>query len=838
MPLKPKCAELVQRAARELGHSKDLPDAKLDAIDSRLRSTMRYLARTDPNWQGKSPDQRTLEAAKQAMEDIKREADRKVANANLQVVKSAAADARIGSAQGDTRSASLVHDIDRTGDYITGVKHGFLANLMDLLDAVKSRQGASLGRKVAMFLFDVQNPGMTVDLAREIFASGDGHTGNKIAQAGAKAWLETVEKMRNRFNSAGGDVGKLDYGYLPQPHDANRVRSAGMEAWVNKILPSLDRARMIDEAGVPLDDAAAREVLGKIWETISSEGLNKQEVGEFKGSGARANSGSDARELHFKSAEGYLSYLNEFGRGSMYDAMIGHVGKLSRDIGLVERYGPNPNSFMNLEFQKAAKADKRNIGDLPRSFGSRPQSYWDIVNGTASVPQSARFAQIGTDVRNIQTFKLGGAVISSITDLGNYFVSVGYNKLPYWDAFKNIGKSAASGETKRFLTSHGIIAESMAGDLNRWTNDNIKANWSGRLANSTLRLSLLNAWTDSIRRAFSLTMMQGIARMAGKDWDALTQWDRFLMERKGVTADDWAVIRKGELTNFNGVDHLTPEGILASKDPKATEVLTKYLGLIQDESEFAVLNPDLATRVIVTGGASQRGTIRGELARSVMQFKSFPLAMISRHWNRMLDAPKVTDGSAPWLANRVVYAGAMMVSATAFGAIAYQVKQIFSGKDPVDMTGPHAGKFWAKAAAQGGGLSIVGDMLLNDPGNSVSDTIRSTTGTIVGPSISTAVQAVAIPAENAWAKAKGNKTHLAAQSIGLARQNMPLVNIWYVKSAIDHAGMHALQENLSPGYLGRMQQQAAKDWGQRYWWKPGTGGPQRAPDFGRAIGEY
>jgi hypothetical protein len=50
-------------------------------------------------------------------------------------------------------------------------------------------------------------------------------------------------------------------------------------------------------------------------------------------------------------------------------------------------------------------------------------------------------------VRNVQTFgKLAGAVISSITDVGTYAVSTGYNKLPYWDAIANIGKVAASKE--------------------------------------------------------------------------------------------------------------------------------------------------------------------------------------------------------------------------------------------------------------------------------------------------------------------------------------------------------------------------------------------------------
>ncbi|WP_428245901.1 hypothetical protein, partial [Enterococcus gallinarum] len=80
-----------------------------------------------------------------------------------------------------------------------------------------------------------------------------------------------------------------------------------------------------------------------------------------------------------------------------------------------------------------------------------------------------------------------------------------------------------------------------------------------------------------------------------------------------------------------------------------------------------------ATRVMSSGGGEQRGTMRGELARSVMQFKSFPIAMVSRHWRRMLDTPQGLDG-APVAANRVAYAGALFASLGALGAIAYQTK--------------------------------------------------------------------------------------------------------------------------------------------------------------------
>ncbi|MEC5164068.1 hypothetical protein [Janthinobacterium sp. CG_S6] len=829
--MKPQCRQAVERAA-----GRTLTQAEIKKIEDRISGTMRNLARTDPaGWRAKGADQRVLDAATQAMADIQAEAALKVTRAGMQIIKTAAMESRVVdlmASYAEGRNKALVHEMDNTHSYIEGVKRETMGNLMDLLDAVNSKQGASAGRKTMMVLFDAENPQMSRDLATEIFENAAGSTGNALAKAGAKAWLESIEGMRQRFNAGGGDVGRLDYGYLPQPHDQGRVRGdaspAARDKWVQSIMPQLDRGRYLQEDGARLTDQQLAGVLERAWETIATGGLNKMEPGKFSGSGARANAGSETRQIHFKDAGAYLQYMGKYGGGSMYDAMLGHIGGLSRDIGLVERYGPNPAQQMRLQMDLAEKADT----GVKRAFGLRPESYWDLLNGKTGMAENGNIAQVAQDLRNIQVFgKLAGAVISSVTDVGSYFVTTGFNKLPYWEALKNIGKQL-DGDTRDFLTMHGVIAETMVSNLNRWSGDNIKNTWSGRLANSTMKLSLMNAWTDTLRRSFAMTMMGGLAKMSKTEWAALTEWDRSHLGRKGITADDWDVIRAGQLTQFNGADFLTPEAIRASADPRAGEVVAKMLGLITDESEYAVINPDLATRAMASGGGLSRGTVRGELARSVMQFKSFPIAMISRHWRRMMEAPQGLDG-APVLGNRLMYGAAMMTSLTALGAVAFQTKQLVQGKDPVDMTTP---KFWTRALAQGGGMGIVGDFIFTDPTENPGDATANAIKNVAGPTVGSAFDiGYKLGVENIYEAAKGKDMHLAAESIRVGRSHLPYVNLWFAKAAIDHAGLHALQENLSPGYLGRMQQRARRDWDQDYFWAPGSGGPDRAPDL-TAVG--
>ena len=828
--MNPKCVQAVN-SARVAAGGKPMTEAQIGNIDARMARTMRMLARQDPAaWMALPADQRLLMAAQQAAADIAQEAARKVANAQAQVLRTAEVETAITATQarqGWSRTRSWVDHMERTDNYVEGVKRDYTRNLIDLIEASASRQDASAGRQALMVLFDAQNPIMTRDLALEVFAQGKAGTGNALAKAGAEAWLKVAEGMRQRFNAAGGDVGRLDYGYLPQAHDQARVLARGRDRWATEVLPLLDRSRYVREDGARMTDAEVLDALRGAWETISSDGANKTAPGAFKGTGARANRGSESREIHFKDGEAYLQYLRDFGTGSMYDAMIGHVGGLSRDIGLVERYGPNPEAQARLQHDLAARAD----GKGGRVFGNLPESYWSVLSGASGVAQSARVAQIGTHVRNIETFaKLQGSVLSSLTDLATYFTTTGFNRLPYFDALRNIG-AAMTTDTREFMNAHGMIADSLISDLNRWSGENVANAWSGKLASATMRLSLMNAWTDSLRRAFSLTMMQGIGRLRATAWDQLSQYDRWRMESKGITADDWAIIQQAAPEVHRGADVVTPDGIYATGDPRAGEVVAKYLGMITDETDAAVLSPDLATRVVTSAGGLQRGTMPGELMRAVTQFKSFPIAMISRHWRRAMSSPGDMDG-APMLANRLAYSGALMVSLTALGAIAFQTKQLVAGKDPVDMT---TGKFWGKALAQGGGLGFLGDVLLRDS----TDDRAPQQGLfeLAGPAFGSAAELYELTKGNFDEWAAGKDTHAGAEWIRFLRGHSPLVNLWYAKAALDHAGLQAMQEAVSPGYLERIQNLARKQWGQEYWWAPGEAVPERAPDLSAVTGE-
>lgn len=814
-------SECIQAVAQAIGRSVTQQEAQ--NIESRIMDSMKQLARKDPAaWQQMSREARLNAAADDAGKALQHDAGKAKQRAALTILAHDRVLNRYSAlvADGLKPFHAVARVLDDAGRFARGVSNEYFSGLVDTLNAINPK-----------FLGMVEDARQAADLVREIFGE---QTGNPLAGKAARAWLDTAEAMRKRFNAAGGDVGKLDYGYLPQPHDDVRVLKAGQDKWVGDILPLLDRSRYVDENGVRLDDAQLIDMLGRAWETITTGGLNKTEPGQAAGIGMRANRGSAHRAIHFKDAESYLSYAASYNRGGVLSAMQGHVSRLARDIALVEEFGPNPPMQWAYLHDTALRTG---ASDMVGPWLVSTQNMWDVLNGNTGTVANVRLAEVAQGARNVEVFgKLGSAFISSITDIPTYFTTTGFNRLGIADPLVNLVRAFGK-DSADYANRAGLVAESVISDMNRWAEANIGKGWTAKLANATMKASLLEAWTDAVRRGFSVTMMGALGKMSRADWQALDAGDRGRLVAKGVTETDFKVWRMAQPENWRGSQMLTlqavrgiPEADLAAAGLSLRDqnrAVSRLLGTIADESEFASLAQDLQTRAAVTRG-TKKGTIEGEFLRSLALFKGFPMSMISRHWGRMAEQWRTGEK-----ASSVAYGAGLSTALTIFGALAVVLKDMVNGKDPRDMTTP---KFWGAAFAQGGGVGIFGDFLYTGMGGQNRAGVPNWMN-LAGPVVGSGFEAVDLTAGNIGQLVRGEDTNAGAEAVRFARSHMPFVNLWYAKSAIDHAGLQDLQEMLSPGYLSRMRDRAHKDWGQDYWWQPGEMAPDRAPDLNAAVGQ-
>lgn len=187
------------------------------------------------------------------------------------------------------------------------------------------------------------------NIVREIWGQD---TQDAKAKALAQSWMKVAEGLRVRSNAAGTAIGKLDYGYLPQSHSAEALISIGEDAWVSYLMRDgvLDRSKMKSPVtDQVLDDDELEKALREAWKNITTDGwIDREPSFAVFGRGMLAKRRDDYhRFLHFKNADAWLAYHRDFKAGDPFEAMMGHLSIMSRDIATLEIFGPNPDAMRN-----------------------------------------------------------------------------------------------------------------------------------------------------------------------------------------------------------------------------------------------------------------------------------------------------------------------------------------------------------------------------------------------------------------------------------------------------------------------------------------------------------
>lgn len=816
--MKPACIKQVEEViGRALGKG------EAQRIEDRLTGNLRELARTDKTFAGLSTPEKLKAAAelalKQDTEQAAKSAQRKALNAASQAREVASLETRAQVLGGKNPvHKALFERLRQVDQYITGVRNELFGNLVGAMKAASPK-----------FLGLIENREATRNFVREVYGED---TGNKIAKDGAKIYLEQTEHMRQRMNSAGTNIGKLDYGYLPQPHDTGAIVKAGKSKWVGSVLPRLAKERYFNTDGTPQTDAQMVEMLGNVYDTLSTEGLNQREA-SAGGQGSRVSRFDEAhRALHFKDADSYLGYLADFGTGSTFENIYNHVNQHAKSIGLMEQFGSSPNATYRLMKDTAEIDDSRTAGKPVRGvheYGATADMVWDVISGTTANPVNPRIAAVGRGIRNWTTAtRLGGVMLSSINDVPTWLATTHYNGLPLGASLRTMLGSLSARHLPEDAARLGLAVESISGEMQTWHADNLRQDWTGKIANTTMKLQLVESWTHRLRAGLGLMLQDHLATLKDTNWNALSDFDRERFQRGGIREEDWQVWQAAIPEEIRGRQLLTANAIRATtgfSDSALNQATARMLGFIDNEGKTAVIGPDVITRAAITQGA-KAGTIGGEVGRSIMLFKSFPLAMIVRNLDRIRTMPTAKG--------KIAYSLSMLTGLTLFGALSLELKDIVQGKNPRDVT---TGKFWGAAFAQGGGLGIFGDMLYTGlGGNSRSGQPNWTN--LAGPIAGTAADLSAVTLGNIGDVMKGKDTKAGAELLRFSRQNLPFLNLWYLKAAIDHAGFNELQDSLSPGYLARQKANAHKDWGSTYWWEPGETQPSELPDLTTAAGQH
>ncbi|MBD5700856.1 hypothetical protein [Citrobacter freundii] len=824
--MRQECINAVQQAAQ-----RTLTAREIQNIEDRIYRNMRQLARNDPaSWRQMTDAERLRRAGQLAADELQQEAGLKRRRVALTIAARQRLDAFINGYQGtDGKLGALNRTIafsaDGKSNFLSVESRGkatrdyALSQIQEAFEAVDPR-----------FFHLFEDEKGVRDLVFEIRGQD---TGNIKAKKGAKAWADVTELLRRRFNDAGGDIGYLENWGIPQHHSMEKVGRATREQWVSDVIGKLDRKYYIKEDGQLMSDAEVTAFLGEAYNTIATGGLNKLSDSGMRLSGARANRGNASRQIHFKDADSYLEYQRQYGDRSLWEVMVGHLEGISKDIALVETYGPNPDhvfrAILDEVTAETATVNPQRTGQVKRMANSTENLY-NFISGKTQPIANPHIAQWSDNIRNwLVASRLGSALLASFSDLGTMYLSAKVTNLPMNQLFRN--QLEAMDPTNRTELARarraGLAMESLLGSVNRWAMDNMgpsKARWA---ATAVMRASGLTAWSDAHKRAYGVTMMGSLGEVVSRSPDlrSLDGGDFRILKSKGITEQDFSVWKLADQEDWGKGNNtmLTPESIMRIPDDAVKhlgapervkfEAMRKLLGAVAEEVDIAVITPG-AREKMITGGGLQRGTWKGELVRSVFLFKSFPISVVMRHWSRAMGMPSA--------GGRAAYIGAFIASTTILGALSQQLNDMASGRNPREMTGEDAPKFWLGALLKGGGLGLYGDFLLSDHTRYGGGALASMLGPVAGLVDDVVKLGQGIPLN----AVEGKPEQTGGDLVKLGKGLIPGANLWYAKAALDHMIFNQLQEYFSPGYLRKVEQRSKKNFNQTYWWRPQDVTPQ------------
>jgi hypothetical protein len=231
-----------------------------------------------------------------------------------------------------------------------------------------------------------------------------------------------------------------------------------------------------------------------------------------------------------------------------------------------------------------------------------------------------------------------------------------------------------------------------------------------------------------------------------------------------------------------------------------------WRNVLIDQGMHGSPEPDAAIRAITNQGL-EKGTLMGETARFVMQFKSFPISM----WKKIIGRELYSYGADESQLAKIGGLTSMLLLSTFFGYIAMSTKDMLKGRSPRD---PKKKSTIMSAFVHGGGGGIYGDFLMseiqNEYGNGIFETALGPTAGDLKTFLDM-VQSMNDP------KKAGKKF------LYLAEGHTPFLNLYYTKAAYDYLIGYQIKEFLDPGFFQKMKDKHEEKRGQNYYLKPGLG---------------
>lgn len=745
---------------------------------------------------------------------------------------------------------------------ITALRRDFQGALINDLEALETRGVPA--RKLLLM-----DEGFGKDVVREVItpdSTGDADA-RAVADLLSRHMEKARLRMNEAGASIGRLEGYMPQSHDAWKMTSGGAKAA--PRWIDFIRERLDTEKTFGldaaAAATPEGQTKIQDFLTATWDNIlmGKDRVTAAEKGERTGPASLADRVARHRVLHFKDADAYMEYQATYGRGSALTGVLDHLSGAARSTALMERLGTNPEmmlqSLMAQETRElraaeaggtAGREEMKALARLKQGLAqgagiNNIGNWWAVLSGQVSVPVNVGAARACAVLRTLEgTGKLGGAALSAVTDAPTKAAGMRVHGLSWPEAMARSVAQYFQGygdkNKKALCRDMGVMLDDTLGEMRlRWNEADdlpaVAAKWQDRF----FRWSGLNYITEVGKAGYAMWFSGHMGEATVKPWAEVDKTRRATLQFHGITETNWNLVRlmtekhpdgrtllvprkADDIPDATLRAHLTDEiaeirkaadGDTSVTDPAEARLLDRkrnelrglVMGMITDETQSSILEPDVKTRALMTQG-SRPGTLLGEFLRFASQFRSFPFVYMQRilggeRWKR---ADLAAEGRYD-VGGAVGFGIAMMT----FGYLASVLKDMSRGRGPKD---PARLETWFAAAMQSGGLGILGDFFFS----AASRTGGSVAGALAGPALGDLEKPV-----NAVRYAlRGNFGDAGEELLRMGMDTAPMVNLWYTREALNWLVFYHLREMVSPGTLARSERRLKKEYGQDMYFRP------------------
>lgn len=656
--------------------------------------------------------------------------------------------------------------------------------------------------------------------------------GNGPAGKIASLYSRTLDNIRDRQNAAGAYIGdalnyvtRTTYDPVKMRQAAGATKSAdeAFKAWWSKTEPRLSDKNftgIIPKAGQSMADARA-DIARQVYDSLVT-GVHLKVGGEadtgfihpdYAGTSDIAKQVSHHRELLWKDAESWHENMKDFSQyPTLNSSVMMSIDRGARSLALMEKLGDNPGANLNMVMRRIEETYRPDI-DAVKKFQDKTQGLKNVMgrlDGSLNIPADMGLARGAQAIRTWESMSdLGGVGVTHFASIWPTVTSElahhGINRL---EGLGNMVKSLMTGmgdqDRRDILADLGAYADGPMRYTHSIIGDDTIPGRISSLAGRFMDYTGIHFVFDRTKAGVRDMLASNLARNLPKEWKDLDPHVSQMLGKYGISPEDWKVMQASkDLPTWNGRQYLTPSSV------GNQAISDKLLQYYSDASSHAVVSPGVRERALLLG-STRPGTGWGELARFMTQFKMWPVAAMHQILEREIYM-SLSNKEAAFNIGKLVAIGVPA------GYMRMMVSDLVGGRPVRDPRDP---KTLLAAAAQSGGLGIMGDFLFGETSRMGGGLVSTLGGPVVGDADAL------VHIFNEWKQGKAGWPDLARFGV----QHVPFANLVYLKGALDYMLFYHLYEAASPGWWERTNRRLEKEQGRTMTgYTPGGGVPYGVP---------